>query len=70
MHEVLVNRLGGISLPGKSVARLTDRPNMTAAIYRGRKTTTPVHSYSESRPERFPMITALIKIMFYKKCAQ
>ena len=26
MHEVLVNRLGGLSLPRKSVVRLTDRP--------------------------------------------
>ena len=37
MHEVLVNRLEGLSLPRKSVVRLTDRPNMTMAIYRGRK---------------------------------
>ena len=28
MHEVLVNRLGGLSLPRKSVVRLTDRPDM------------------------------------------
>ena len=34
MHEVLVNRLGGLSLP-----RLTDHPNMTLDIYPGRKTT-------------------------------
>ena len=40
MHEVLVNRLGGLSLPGKSVVRLTDRPDMTLDVYRGRKTTT------------------------------
>ena len=39
MHEVLVNRLGGLSLPRKSVVRLTDRPNMTLDVYRGRKTT-------------------------------
>ena len=39
MHEVLVNRLGGISLPRKSVVRLTDRPDMTLDVYRGRKTT-------------------------------
>ena len=39
MHEVLVNRLGGLSLPRKSVVRLTDRPNMTLNVYRGRKTT-------------------------------
>ena len=39
MHEVLVNRLGGLSLPRKSVVRLTDRPKMTLDVYRGRKTT-------------------------------
>ena len=39
VHEVLVNRLGGLSLPRKSVVRLTDRPNMTLDVYRGRKTT-------------------------------
>ena len=40
MHEVLVNRLGGLSLPRKSVVRLTDRPDMTLDVYRGRKSTT------------------------------
>ena len=39
MHKVLVNRLGGLSLPRKSVVRLTDRPDMTLGVYRGRKTT-------------------------------
>ena len=39
MHEVLVNRLGGLSLPMKSVVGLTDRPYMTLDVYRGRKTT-------------------------------
>ena len=39
VHEVLVNRLGGLSLPRKSVVRLTDHPNMTLDVYRGRKTT-------------------------------
>ena len=29
VHEVLVNRLGGLSLPRKSVVRLTDRPDIT-----------------------------------------
>ena len=37
---VLVNNLGGTSQPRKSVVRLTDRPDMTIDIYRGRKTTT------------------------------
>ena len=39
MHEVLVNRLGGLSLPRESVVRLTDRPDMTLDVYRRRKTT-------------------------------
>ena len=39
MHEVLTNRLGGLSLTRKSVVRLTDRPDMTLDVYRGRKTT-------------------------------
>ena len=39
MHEVLVNRLGGLSLPRKSVVRLTDRPDMTLDVYHGCKTT-------------------------------
>ena len=39
VHEVLVNRLGGLSLPRKSVVRLTDRPDMTLDVYHGRKTT-------------------------------
>ena len=41
VHEVLVNRLGGLSLPRKSVVSLTYRPDMTLDVYmyRGRKTT-------------------------------
>ena len=39
VHKVLVNRLGGLSLPRKSVVRLTDRPDMTSAVYCGCKTT-------------------------------
>ena len=39
MHEVLVNRLGGLSLPRKCVVSLTDRPDMTLDVYCGRKTT-------------------------------
>ena len=39
MHKVLVNRIGGLSLPRISVVRLTDRPNMILDVYRGRKTT-------------------------------
>ena len=39
MHEVLVNRLGGLSLPRKSVVSLTDRRDMTLGVYRGHNTT-------------------------------
>ena len=39
VHGVLVNRLRGLSLPRKSVVMLTDRPDMTLDVYRGRKTT-------------------------------
>ena len=38
VHEVLVNRFGGLSLPWKSVVRLTDRPDMPLDVDRGRKT--------------------------------
>ena len=33
MHEVLINRLGGLSLPRKSVVRLTVRPDMNLDVY-------------------------------------
>ena len=39
VHEVLVNRLGGLSLLRKSVVKFNDRPDMTLDVYRGRKTT-------------------------------
>ena len=56
MHEVLVNRLAGLSLSGKSVVRLTDRPDMTLDVYRGRKTTMQQQQYlkyiSLSAPNR------------------
>ena len=45
VREVLVNCLGGLSLPRKSVVRLTDRPDMTLDVYRGRQTTTTHTSY-------------------------
>ena len=40
VHEILVNRLGSLSLPRKRVVRLTDRPDKTVDVYRRRKTTT------------------------------
>ena len=51
MHEVLVNRLGGLSLPRKSVVRLTDRPDMTLDVYRGRKTTIQQTHFSLETPK-------------------
>ena len=36
VHEVLVNRYGGLSLPRKTVVRSTDRPDVTSAVYHGR----------------------------------
>ena len=50
MHEVLVNRLGGLSLPRKSVVRLTDRPDMTLDVYRGRKTAMQQQQQSNEGP--------------------
>ena len=47
VHEVLVNRLGGLSLPRKSVVRLTDRPDMTLDVYRGRKTTIQQQQFTQ-----------------------
>ena len=57
MHEVLVKRLGGLSLPRKSVVRLTDRPDMTLDVYRGRKITTQQLGMSISR---FPFLKGLL----------
>ena len=36
VHQVMVNRLGGLSLPRKSVVRLTDCPAMSSDVCRGR----------------------------------
>ena len=46
VHEVLVKHLGGLSLPRKSVIRLNDHPDMTLAVYHGRKTTTQQHFHA------------------------
>ena len=57
MHEVLVNRLGGLSLPRKSVVRLTDRPDMTLDVYCGRKTT-----MQQQQQSFFPIETYLVNV--------
>ena len=40
VQQMMVNRLGDLNLPRKSVVRLTDCPDMTIYAYLGRKTTT------------------------------
>ena len=59
MHEVLVNRLGGLSLPRKSVVRLTDRPDMTLDVYRGRKTT--IQQQQQQQLKNFDIDTCINK---------
>ena len=39
VHLVMVNRLGSLCLPRKRVVRSTAHPNMTVAVYCGRKST-------------------------------
>ena len=53
MHEVLVNRLGGLSLTRKSVVRLTDRPDMASDVYRGRKTTKQQQQQQKKKQDLF-----------------
>ena len=53
MHDVVVNSLGGLRLPRKSVVRLTDRPDMTAAVYRGCKTTIQIYNDSHGHKSCF-----------------
>ena len=50
-----LNRLGGLSLPRKSVVRLTDRPDMTLDVYRGRKTTI----------QQQQQVTRLLLLLYY-----
>ena len=47
MHKVLVNHFEGLSMPRKSVVRLTDHPDMTIVVYHGRKTTTTTITTAE-----------------------
>ena len=57
MYEVLVNRLGSLSLPRKSVVRLTDRPDMTLDVYRGRKTTMQQQQCKNKKNHWFNLLT-------------
>ena len=60
VHEVLVNHLGGLSLPRKSVVRLTDRPDMTLDVYSGRKTT-----YNNNNNEDMSIKNKCVQINFH-----
>ena len=61
MHEELVNRLGGLSLPRKSVVRLTDRPDMTLDVYRGRKTTIQQQHSTDLRCLNVSVVPSTVK---------
>ena len=52
MHEVLVNCLGGLSLPRKSVVRLTFCRDMTLDVYRGSKRTNQQQQQSREGKKR------------------
>ena len=73
VHKALVNRLGSLSLPRKSVVRLIDRPDMTLDVYRGRKTTTQqqqqIHDITKSE-SRQPYNFALTRMAACKKCCK
>ena len=64
VHEILVNRLRGQSLPRKSVFRLTDRPDMDIDVYRGRKTTTQQQQQQRISLESERSVIALIQLLF------
>ena len=68
VHEVLVNRLGGLSLPRKSVVRLTDRPNMTFDVYRGRKTT--IQQHTRARLFKLMMSSVNVSLKFQTPMSQ
>ena len=76
MHEVLVNRLGGLSLPRKSVVRLIGRPDMTLDVYRGRKITIQQQQHSSDMPGmlfcmlmnvKMPSIVVILTFMTRRK---
>ena len=64
VHEVLVNCLGGLSLPRKSVVRLTDHPDMTLDVYRGCKTTTKKAVAFETL-----LLNHKIKLVYLRSCS-
>ena len=64
MYEVLVNRLGGLSLPRKSVVRLTDCPDMTLDVYGGRKTTNHRQEILIHNGKTYPWLSWYIQGLF------
>ena len=70
MHETLVNRLGGLSLPRKSVVRLTDRPDITLDVYRGRKTTMQQQQQPISDKEKYLHLRKSSNATQFKQCLQ
>ena len=67
VHEVLINRLGGLSLPRKSVVRLTDRPDMTLDVDRGRKTTIQQQLYKSNNQSFRTCMTAVFVLPIHKR---
>ena len=70
MHEVLVNRLGGLNLPRKSVVRLIDRPDMTLGVYRGRKSTIQQQQKIRKQPKFQIMILQVSHFVQYDARAE
>ena len=68
MHEVLVNRLGGLSLPRKSVVRLLDRPDMILDVYHGRKTTIQQQQSYQRYIVSRSMLHNTVDMRFYVVC--
>ena len=63
MHKVMVNHIGGLSLPRKSVDWFTDHPNMTIAVYNGRKTTIQQQLYGYTSKEYYSDLKMLVSLV-------
>ena len=64
MYKVLINRLGGLSPSMISVVRLTDRPDMTIAVYLGHKTTTTTFIGNSNKNGEDGLMNAFFKFFF------
>ena len=59
----LTDRFGGLSLPRKSVVRLTDRPDKTLDVYRGNNTITTLKEPSKiAADDSFIFFTFIFQI--------